>query len=492
MSKKIKLSIDDLKKHLEVQLQYIKSSCELFDSGIDEEANRLAVSIRVLVHDTNNSNSLLNQLNIKNIDFYDMSFEYKQKYSASHFGLVWLALGDPFTGYCAMLDGIPNIYVKKIKFTEWWNKIVIVDKDKNKLTRKDLVLKAANEDGGAHVDPNLNEVYANLSRKNSMGWISHTINGDSGIEGVEKSSIRQIAHEILKTLISGYEKELEIETELLLGCPNIWNAEAIELKSNNINKLISNVSVLVENAKKLIKIKNYNEAIRLLNKAISRFAYYAEAYFYRGYANDKVNNKNEAISDYRKSINIDKSQIITYLNIGEIYFKNNDFNEALDNFNEALKLSQDNEELLYKISWIYRKLNDNTKALEYINRCIKINSDNSKYYLFRGVCYDEMQDYKKTIEDYERVLVINPTNSFVFNNRANIYSKLNKFDKSLEDINQAIKLNPQEAVFYLTRARIYSRKGNIMNAIDNYRSALKINPVLENAKKELDYLLEIQ
>jgi len=69
-----------------------------------------------------------------------------------------------------------------------------------------LILTAANQDGGAHVDPALDEVYADLSERNSLAWIANDGQGEHPMEGPEKVAIRQIAHEALKSLKPGYMK----------------------------------------------------------------------------------------------------------------------------------------------------------------------------------------------------------------------------------------------------------------------------------------------
>lgn len=44
------------------------------------------------------------------------------------------------------------------------------DREGKEFTRRDLVLTVADQEGGAHIDPALNEAYANLSRFNSLSW----------------------------------------------------------------------------------------------------------------------------------------------------------------------------------------------------------------------------------------------------------------------------------------------------------------------------------
>ena len=49
----------DLKSHLKEQIQFLLRSTQSFDDGFVSEAKRIAVIIRVLLHDTNRSISLL-------------------------------------------------------------------------------------------------------------------------------------------------------------------------------------------------------------------------------------------------------------------------------------------------------------------------------------------------------------------------------------------------------------------------------------------------
>jgi hypothetical protein len=197
----------ELLDHLKEQIAFMKQSAISYDNGFEGEGKRLAVVIRVLVHDTANSISLLTSLNKKNITFYDSASDYDpSRVVASHSGLVLKRFRFPNGGgeYVAPLDDLPpnRNENKKVDFTQWWDKkIVIRDNQKNTFTRKDLVLTIANTEGGAHVDPNLDQAYANLSRFHSLGWkfFRGDVAGDFKNNPV-LSSIRQIAHEVLKTL----------------------------------------------------------------------------------------------------------------------------------------------------------------------------------------------------------------------------------------------------------------------------------------------------
>jgi len=61
-----KLNEKDFEKKLDQQLKFLKASISAFDQGDEDEAIRIATILRVLFHDTRNSESLLKHLLLKN------------------------------------------------------------------------------------------------------------------------------------------------------------------------------------------------------------------------------------------------------------------------------------------------------------------------------------------------------------------------------------------------------------------------------------------
>lgn len=118
---------------------------------------------------------------------------------------MFVVMGPPQTRYVAMLDDVPT--TNQVPFDQWWDAPVFIDRDRNSLTRKQLILIAANQDGGAHVDPALDDTYARLSKKNSLNLIAVEDGQARPMDGPERAAIRQIAHEVLKTLKQGYGKK---------------------------------------------------------------------------------------------------------------------------------------------------------------------------------------------------------------------------------------------------------------------------------------------
>ncbi len=203
---KTSLTSDELQALFDEQLDFLEASGSAFDRGFEGEIKRLAISVRVLVHDTMKSTSLLTLTVKKGAKFLDTAFPFDEANKLSHSSLVQLRLDKKTSFPEPFLDGSP--FSREVEFDNWWHGIVFVDKDRNEFSRKDIVLTLANKEGGAHVDPELDARYSALRKQNSLGWVNVANDGrETPGEDQVPATMRQIAHEVLKTFRPDYRVE---------------------------------------------------------------------------------------------------------------------------------------------------------------------------------------------------------------------------------------------------------------------------------------------
>lgn len=195
---KVEISRVELENHLKEQIGFLEASSSAFDQGMMSEAKRIAVAVRVLVHDTRNSQSLLSQLGEKCIPFLDTAKDIDPDNLVTSHPLMVLAFNRGEVLYKARL-GEGN-YKSETDFETWWSKPVLKDNQARIMTRRDLILNMADKDGGAHVDPKIGSTYNDLKKNNSMGWVVSTPGGKIPLESAECVSVRQIGYEILHSI----------------------------------------------------------------------------------------------------------------------------------------------------------------------------------------------------------------------------------------------------------------------------------------------------
>ncbi len=199
MADKILQSRDQLERLLREQLRYLHNSAQLYDKGNYAEAKRLAVSIRVLVHDTKSSKSLLGQLGLKTNRFLDTAIQRSSNVITAYLGLVSTFMNGREVEFVPLYDSTKGA-IRLLDFNTWWTIPIFIDDQGRAISRRDLVLVAANQDGGAHVDPEIDSTYVRLARGSSLDHLRFNGRSWEAIPNAESAALRQIAHEILITL----------------------------------------------------------------------------------------------------------------------------------------------------------------------------------------------------------------------------------------------------------------------------------------------------
>ena len=100
----------------------------------------------------------------------------------------------------------------------------------------------------------------------------------------------------------------------------------------------------VQEAVKHIELKKYDEALSVLNNAVSYNPQNPDAYFYRGSVYDAMNKPELAISDYKKSLQYNSSQDVTYYLIAVDYDNLNNSEAALEYYKKFLDLYKADDE----------------------------------------------------------------------------------------------------------------------------------------------------
>ncbi|MNX71365.1 hypothetical protein D3C86_1026790 [compost metagenome] len=198
---RVTVTAQRFQEHLSEQTGYLETSGREFDQGRVAEFKRIASAVRTLVHDTGSSTSLLSHLGEKDMPFFSSAHPYDDRNLLSHHGLIGMRMSATDNGYCAICHMPPGATtLREMPFDEWWSEIVIKDGQGRGLSRRDLILVAANQDGGSHVDGTIDETYHDLARKNSLGWMFSDGVTETALDKAEAHSIRQIGWEILEAL----------------------------------------------------------------------------------------------------------------------------------------------------------------------------------------------------------------------------------------------------------------------------------------------------
>jgi hypothetical protein len=194
------MSTVDFRAQLKRQLGFLERSCYSFDAGLHDEAIRIAQCIRVLIHDTKKQTSLLTHLNAKNIALtsscLDITTKIQPGTRARMFnGMGRFEISPSGSRYYPKLGGGMCRYDLLVE--SWWTQTVFILDPDTWVTRRDVVLTAADKDGGAHVDALLTPLYERLVAGGDLGNFVDKQGTETPISGRHFVALRQMGHELL-------------------------------------------------------------------------------------------------------------------------------------------------------------------------------------------------------------------------------------------------------------------------------------------------------
>lgn len=187
---------DGLRRHL----GFLERSCKSYDEGFEDEALRIAVVLRVLMHDTKNSVSLLKHLKADDVSILSSVSQIHPNAVCASGGLSCLEFtvgGAANAKYFPMLDEKKDTF-EFVNWKEWWGQVVYV-LPMGMVSRRQIILGAADKEG-AHVDSKLDPEYEAIQK----GLITITsINKESGmsfaVPDSHLSDLRQMGCEVLNS-----------------------------------------------------------------------------------------------------------------------------------------------------------------------------------------------------------------------------------------------------------------------------------------------------
>lgn len=162
----------ELTEKLYQQIRIIDKSIAAFSGEEKDEALRIATALRVLLHQTGSSDSLFHQLGFdKHFWMFDNTKEYNPKDIFVETLLVDI-VADPRNPHWTGRTQMSYDHTPKKPFKDWWTQPVITCGALDQhvpYSRKDVVLKLANWEGGAHIGTDVSKHYFDMTRKNQGG-----------------------------------------------------------------------------------------------------------------------------------------------------------------------------------------------------------------------------------------------------------------------------------------------------------------------------------
>ena len=173
--------------------------------------------------------------------------------------------------------------------------------------------------------------------------------------------------------------------------------------SDNASPSIPTTSpeILTQNAVKKQEIGAFEEAIELLDLAVSTDPQYLDAYVRMGHVYGEWDRRKDAIRAYGQALAIDSENVASRLGLAEVHAKMNRNDMAIKEYLIVAETRPDDLELHFKIAleyWYIQKLDESAK---HYNKVIEINPDHMQAHLNLASVYEKMKEWDLALKEIE-------------------------------------------------------------------------------------------
>ena len=275
-------------------------------------------------------------------------------------------------------------------------------------------------------------------------------------------------------------------------------------------------STEITSAKLYIQQKNYDKALEVLQKEITKNPQSDEGYYLLGYVYGEKGNYADMVSAYDKSLSISKTfeQNITdskkyfwaqEFNRGVTYYQRGNkatdpdsmktfYDKSIANFKSAINIAPDSASTYKNLAFVYLSKGDNNDAIEPLKTLIE--KDNSADgYKFLGEIYyvngtnlknagktDEAKvEYNKAIDVLEEGLKLYATDSDMLLTLSNSYIGADRTDEAIEPFKKGVAAEPENKYYRYNYGVLLLGTEDFENAEVQFKKAIEIDPEYENA-----------
>ena len=249
-------------------------------------------------------------------------------------------------------------------------------------------------------------------------------------------------------------------------------------------------STEITSAKLYIQQKNYDKAMEVLQKEITKNPKSDEGYYLLGYVQGEQGNFNEMVDSYDKSLAISKS-FEKNINDSRKYFWAQAFNrgvslyqrgvkstdpdsqkvfydKSIADFQSALSIEPDSADTYKNLAFVYLSKGDNEAAVEPLKQLIA-REQSLDGYKFLGEIYYVNGTNLKAQEKNDEAKV--------------------EFNKSIDVLEEGLKLYPDNAEMLVTLSTAYIGADRGSEAIDKYKKLVEAKPDDKNIRYNYGVLL---
>lgn len=221
---------------------------------------------------------------------------------------------------------------------------------------------------------------------------------------------------------------------------------------------------------------SYQEAVRLLKKAVRSNPNDPIAHRQLGVALYWIGAVEEAIEEYNKALKLDPHDVNTHQVLGIAYAWLGDIDKAQEEFETTLSLDSRRSDTHMNLGSIWDVKGNKEKSIHHLRKAILLEPENPLYHFQLGSIQVKYDNPRQAIKSFTRALHHAPSYEDVHVELGAAYDLIGETEKARSSFRKAIRLKPGDSVARLLLSSLYRKEGNSEKTEKMYRECLILTP----------------
>ena len=250
------------------------------------------------------------------------------------------------------------------------------------------------------------------------------------------------------------------------------NHKALTDFTNAVALDTKNAKYYLGRAIALARLKNYDEALKMVKKAESLGYDQSRVKYFYGYVYSLQGDNKKAVQAYTEAVNNNKKYALAYCDLASAHLRAGNFKAALDDYNTALDIMPSASFVYVLRAQAKASQNNFSGAIADVNTAILIDRDMEyEYTNERANIYAKFKKYKQAQGDFKACAEKFPERPDTYIYWGNMLAAQKKYAEAQKYFTTALEKDPENVAAYNNRANVRELQFDLKGAAEDRQAA---------------------